>query len=441
MASIISRGDGRRSIQFSGLDGKRRTVSLGKSPAKDAKAIATKIEAILASHFSQRPLDIDVAKWIAELPIPLADKLAAAGILAKRPEVIADERPKLKRFLDAYLLRRTDVKGSTKIFYGHTIRNLIAFFGESKPLAEITLGDGDDFRRYLLKQSLSQNTICRRCGLARTLFRDAMRRKLITENPFADLNTVTRSNPARQRYIAREVILAVLELCPDAEWRLIVALSRFAGLRIPSEALTLRWSDINWKDGRVTVHSPKTEHHEGKETRVIPLFPSIRRYFEDAFEVSPEGSQFVFNKLRRHIDQKATGWKAVNLRTTFTKIVKRAGFEPWPKLWHNLRASAETDLAEEFPMHVVCKWLGHGRLIAQEHYLQVTDDHYERAAKPVQCAAPALQQTTEKARNVSQAVSAQIEKPVTLQQVATVCENLQKIALGDTGFEPVTSTV
>lgn len=382
-----------------------------------------------------------MAKWIAKLAIPLADKLAEVGLFAKRAEVIEAERPKLKRFLDAYLIRRTDVKGSTRVFYGHTFRNLVDFFGENKTLADITLGDGDDFRRYLQEQGLSQSTVCRRCGLARTLFRDAIRRKLITDNPFADLKTTTRSNPSRQRYISREVIATVLDTCPNSEWRLMVSLSRFAGLRIPSEAVTLRWSDVDWHSGRLTVHSPKTEHHEGKGSRIVPLFPEIRSRLEDLFEVSPEGSEFVFNKLRRVVDQSDTGWKAVNLRTSFMKIVRRAGFEPWPKLWHNLRASAETDLAEQFPMHVVCKWLGHGRLIAQEHYLQVTDDHFAKAAGIGNRAAPALQQVAEKVRKASQREEAENEKTLVLRGVTACCESTRKARLGDTGFEPVTSTV
>lgn len=181
----------------------------------------------------------------------------------------------------------------------------------------------------------------------------------------------------------------------------------YAGLRIPSDALTLRWSDIDWKNDRVTVHSPKTEHHGEKASGVIPLFPEIRRYLEDVLEVAPDRREWILSKLHRKVDQADTGWKAVNLRTTFMKIAKRAGFEPWPKLWHNLRASAETDLAERFPMHVVCKWLGHGKLIAQEHYLQVTDEHYARGAELQWRAAPALQQSAETTRNASQAVFTQ----------------------------------
>ena len=55
------------------------------------------------------------------------------------------------------------------------------------------------------------------------------------------------------------------------------------------------------------------------------------------------------------------------------KIVKRAGLKPWPKLFHNLRASRETELAQVHPMHVVCDWIGNSPKVAAEHYLRTTE--------------------------------------------------------------------
>jgi hypothetical protein len=40
----------------------------------------------------------------------------------------------------------------------------------------------------------------------------------------------------------------------------------------------------------------------------------------------------------------------------------------------------QTELTYEHPQHVVCRWLGNSQLIAQRHYLQVTDEDFERAA-------------------------------------------------------------
>lgn len=63
------------------------------------------------------------------------------------------------------------------------------------------------------------------------------------------------------------------------------------------------------------------------------------------------------------------------------RIIERAGVVPWPKVFHNLRASRQTELAERYPIHVVCAWLGNSEPIAKEHYLQVTEAHCEEAAQ------------------------------------------------------------
>jgi integrase len=44
----------------------------------------------------------------------------------------------------------------------------------------------------------------------------------------------------------------------------------------------LRWSDVNWDKGRMTVRSPRTEHHKGKDARLVPLFPEVRRELQRA---------------------------------------------------------------------------------------------------------------------------------------------------------------
>ena len=91
--------------------------------------------------------------------------------------------------------------------------------------------------------------------------------------------------------------------------------------------------------------------------------------------------RLVFSKLQRAAQPSATGWKAVNLRTTFLKIIKRAGVEPWPWLFHNLRASCQTELEQTFPSYVVCAWMGNSESVAKAHYLQVLPQHFEAALK------------------------------------------------------------
>jgi hypothetical protein len=134
----------------------------------------------------------------------------------------------------------------------------------------------------------------------------------------------------------------------------------------------LRWQDANWEQGRILIHSPKTEHYEGHETRLIPMFPELRPHLLAAFEEAEPGSEFCITRYRRANQ---------NLRTQLERILKRAGLEPWPRLFQNLRSTRETELAESYPLHVVTAWIGNSKAIAAKHYLQVRDEDFERATQ------------------------------------------------------------
>jgi len=45
-----------------------------------------------------------------------------------------------------------------------------------------------------------------------------------------------------------------------------------------------------------------------------------------------------------------------------------------------MRASRQTELQREFPLHVVCSWLGNSSRIAQQGCLLVTEDDFAKAA-------------------------------------------------------------
>ena len=58
-----------------------------------------------------------------------------------------------------------------------------------------------------------------------------------------------------------------------------------------------------------------------------------------------------------------------------------AGLHTWPRLFHNLRASRETELVEKYPVQVVTAWLGNTPSVAMRHYLMTTDEHFAAALK------------------------------------------------------------
>jgi integrase len=397
VASISKDAKGNRTIQFVWKDRKRHSVRIGKCSQRQAESVKVQIERLVHAGLVGHPPDPETSRWIAQVDEQLAERLARVGLISKRTAT------QLAGFLDDYIAMRTDVKPGTQMLYAQTRRNLLEFFPADKPLTDFNLGDADAWRLSLKEQGLAENTIRRRCGRAKQFFNAAVRQKLIAENPFGDLKSNVQGNPKRFYFVRREEFDQVIEACPDAQWRLIFALSRYGGLRCPSEHLAMRWADINWEHNRMLVTSPKTEHHIGGENRLVPLFPELRPFLDDAFEQAADGTEFVITRYRKQTQ---------NLGTQAKRIVRKAGLTPWPKLFQNQRSTRETELAEEFPMHVVCDWIGNTQPVATKHYLQVTSEHFERAAGSQSALHNPVQQLHETTGNGSQVVNtAQEETP------------------------------
>ena len=377
MASISRQPNGRRTIQFVAPDGKRRSIRLGKVTQRIAETVKLRVELLVAAKLAGHAVDDETARWLAGLDETMTDKLAAVGLVPKRePASITT----IAGFLTEYVSRRTDVKPATREVWRQTERNLKECYGANHDLRSIDETMAEDFKIFLLKEELAPTTIAKRLQFAKQFFRAAVKRKLIPSNPFAEVTAKATLNPERERFVTREETAKLLAACRNIDWRVIVALSRFGGLRCPSEVLTLKWADINWKTGRFRIHSPKTEHHPGKESREAPLFPELRTILEEAWAAAEKGAvHVVANDAYRKAADTPGGWRNINLRTQFQRVLKRAGLEPWPRLFHSLRASRETELVREHPIHVVTAWLGNTPQIAMKHYLMVTETDFAKA--------------------------------------------------------------
>ncbi len=363
MATLFTEQSGSKRIQFQ-FNGQRKSLRLGKVTQRQAESVRVKIDGMVAAKQANFPIDGETSTWLAQLTDEFHAKVAETGLIP------AKGNSALGPFLERYIASRTDIKTTTLRWYTDAKADLIASIGASKRMPDITPVDADGIRLYLERKGLGPNTVRRRIGICRQIFNAAKRYKLIQDNPFAGMATEVRSNPDKFRYVTQEETKSILEHCPDATWKAIVCLVRFGGLRCPSEVLSLQWGHVNWEDSRLTVPSPKTAHHEGKSSRVIPLFPELQRALTEALEEALPGEQYIIQRYRSN---------TVNLRTHFERIIAKAGVAPWPKLFVNLRSSRETELIKDFPIHTVTAWLGNSPRIAMKHYLQVTEDDYAKA--------------------------------------------------------------
>lgn len=354
MASIVTRSGGLREIRFYGVDEKRRTLRVGRKPVKFCEEVGKKIDHLVAMSIAGVTPDPEVTRWTAKQGDKFYEKLVKLGVVGERQTTKAE---------------RTN-----------------------RSIATITKTDAKLWRAWLLTQgnqrdkeckTLSEETVRRRSGRAKQIFKEAVERELIAESPFEKLPSNVRSNKARQSFVDAATIQQVIEAAPSTDWRTIIALARFGGLRIPSELSTLRWNDIDLPRGRMIIHAPKTEHHKDGGIRICPIFPELRPFLEAAWDEAEDKAEFVIaDPMKRRMRG--------NLGTSFRRIINLAKVKPWPKAFQNLRATRETELMAKYPAKDVASGLGNSEPVAMAHYAMAMQSSFDRAMIEGAVSVPAM---------------------------------------------------
>ncbi|MGN6546503.1 MAG: tyrosine-type recombinase/integrase [Aureliella sp.] len=325
----------------------------------------------------QRPPKPITSRWLVALPAEIYDRLAKLGLV--EPRTLQDHPRTILAYMRAYIAGRTDWKKPEN--HKQSVDWLEKFLPRDLPLGALTKGDAERWHRWMIGiKKLSPNTAGQHVKRCRQMMRAALEDGLIERNPFTGVKIDLSSDTSKNRFIDSDTALALLESCPDQEWRTIFALCRFGGLRCPSEVLALRWSDIVWDRDRFKVRASTTARY-GKGERVVPLFPELRAELDALYAIAEPGvliptDAYVIQSFR---------CTEVNLRKAIHKIADNAGVERWPKPFIALRASRRTELERSgrFANHVLNDWFGHTGKIAETYYLQTTEADFELAADSV----------------------------------------------------------
>ncbi len=284
MASLQQLPGGLWRVQVA-IGDNRPSIRLGKMSEDRAKRLQKLIENLALARDTGEALDADTRKDVARLSPKLAGRFVKAGLIAGRAKRGLDD------FIRQYIAERADTKARTRVNFELIRANAVEFFGSDKAIDTITEGDAEDFKRWLsVTKKLSANSCKRRSAIVKQFLAYAVKKGLLQSNPFAVLKGLqVTGNRERFVFIDRETIDKVVDKAPDAEWRLMIALSRWAGLRCPSEHMALRWTDILWDESKMVVRQPKLEHHEGHESRRVPIFVELLPFLRTAFVlVQPE---------------------------------------------------------------------------------------------------------------------------------------------------------
>lgn len=357
-------GKRRYRVVFTDEHGKRKTIRLSGVNKAGAAEVASKVQGIVSARISGAPLPNAVAEWLANLGDELHSKLTAAGLCDPRRSI------SLAAFVDGLIADWEGRQGKAKpaartvINWKAARGKLCEYFPEDRQLSEFTTEHAKAWRVWLTEKH-APATVSAHVKRAKQFFREAVEQGYLLASPFEGLIAGDDSNAERKAYVSTDDAQKLIDAAPDAEWRLLIALARYGGLRTPSETLRLRWCDINWEAGTMRVTSPKTAK-QGKGSRLVPLFEELLPHLLEAREVAPADAVYCVTRYR---DGES------NLRTQLGRIIDRAGLEAWPRLWHALRASRATDLCDRFPSHCAAEWLGHTEEVARKNYRSVTPEH------------------------------------------------------------------
>lgn len=357
---------------------KRHSMRLSRLDAKQAHYFAAQLDAWEDAHKYGVPAPAPARAWLATLPTDTRRKLAGSGLIPMPEDAPIAKPVTVKQFLDAHIERsRGAVKESTRIAQKQTIELLIQHAG-TRLVRDLRQTEAADFRAFLLREGYAEATVRRHGGRARQFFARAIKERILSDNPYTDraVPVTDMPNKSNQARIPAEDAHRVLRALPDAQWRLLFALARWGGLRVPSEPRALRWGNhVDFAGNRLLIHVPKKEHLPGHDQRAIPMFPELRAALEAWRAECPKDEDRVIPM--------AAGWAGnyagMSARRPVLAAIQKAGVKPWKKLWQNLRVTRVNELRAIYQPHVVNAWMGHTEAIAQAHYTEVYDEDFQRA--------------------------------------------------------------
>lgn len=278
------------------LEGKRPTLRLGSLRESEANAISRQIDLLIDAKKHGFELTIESQAWIRDAaPLKLLRRLVALGVLDSNSRVLhkrlspqdsVESTPSVPKFIHWYVEQRSaDCVASTVRKIQASLNQFASFCTDQakiQRIEEVTNVTAFQYQLYR-RQTRAEATVAKDIKICKTAFNYAKKNGRLIDNPFDGIKAGNEHNPDGQQIIDISTYETLSEYCPDSQWRVILALARIGGLRLPSELVNLKWSHVNWNEGKILITSPKTKRYK-KPQRTIPLFSRLERELSEHFQ-------------------------------------------------------------------------------------------------------------------------------------------------------------
>lgn len=291
-----------------------------------------------------------------------------------------------------------DKRPATLADWRYTGSHVVKAIGD-KLLTDVQWTDEGEIRTYLAGIGRSKATIRKTLTTFRAMLGRAAKKKMILENPLADVE-LGKPIVGSKRIYSKTEVDAMIEVSPNLWWKVAITLAHTSGLR-RGELLQLRWADFDASAGTVRVE----EHHQGRyvaggqdvpilawqpktenSTRTVPIPPQMVLILL-RLQCASDDSPYVFLSVKRlqAIDAKARDGRLPpdfdmvnNFNRAFHAIQDAAKshleVDNWPHgTFHDLRKTMATRAAANgVPMHELQAHLGHSSIkTTADYYTEV----------------------------------------------------------------------
>ncbi len=196
-----------------------------------------------------------------------------AGIAGKPPADLP-----LDKAVELFLERNgSNLKPLTRSRYKSSLKQIVSKFPGQK-LLSISPIAVEKYKRERLQAGAKPATVNRDLEALRNLCNRLVAWGKLDRNPVRLTAAGRQAEPGqvaklkepegRVRFLSPEEEKALLEACQNPQLRAIILLGIHAGLRIPSEALSLTWDAVDLKRGILTVAGT---HSKTSKTRTVPI--------------------------------------------------------------------------------------------------------------------------------------------------------------------------
>ncbi len=251
----------------------------------------------------------------------------------------------------------------------HIIEIWKKWFG-NLPVKELNQQKVEKFLAERMEEkALSPATRNRHLAHLSSIFNKGKEWGLITDNPAQGIKPL-RENGARTRFLDKEEIQLLLNASSE-RFRPTLITALHSGMR-RGEILNLKWSDVDFKNGIITVQESKS----GKK-RMIPMDNTLC----GTLSVLPTRFQrgYVFPSPIKE------GKPLYDFKRQFRNAVKKAGITDFR--FHDCRHTFASHLVMSgVDLMTVRELLGHATLTMTMRYAHLAPDHRSRAIKTLDSA-------------------------------------------------------